>query len=152
MSTITLGRRFEAENFVTLRKKMNQLELQQTVISMGNQFKEQVLPGSEYIITTTFSAEIVKGEQIVDTEILIPLKEEIKVEAPFVFKGKIKIEHALYTKLEEDISQVGSLMEQVNSYVIDNKLTPITSAYIIQSKQGNGVGIEVYLGLSPNVL
>jgi hypothetical protein len=152
MSTITLGKRFEAENFVSLRKKVNQLELQQVIMGMASQFKEHNLTENEYLITTTFSVEIINGEQIMDVEVLLPLKEAIKVEAPFVFKDKIRIENALYSKLEEDISQLNSHLEKVNSYIVENRLQPITSAYLIQSKQGSSVGIEVYIGLSPNIL
>lgn len=151
MSSIELDKRFDESNFISLRGKFNDVELQNTIMKMTNEFKEY-LSEKEYLITTTFSAEVISGSHVLDVEILIPVKEKVEVNEPYIFKPRIKIENALYSKLEEDLSQLNHLLDSINNYVIDNKLQPITTAYIVQSKVENSIDIEVYLGLSENIL
>lgn len=151
MSKIILGKRFEKERFISIRKKLDQMELQNLITETTNQYKDY-LSDDKYLITTTFSVEVIGGKEIMDVEVLIPLREELNLQEPYLYKDKIRIENSLYVKLEEDVSRLNNVLANINTYIIENKLQPITTAYIVQSMNNTGVEIEIYLGLSNNLL
>ncbi|MDD4113276.1 MAG: hypothetical protein PHC56_09650 [Herbinix sp.] len=117
----------------------------------ARQFKDYMINNGETIITTTKAVEIVDSEQILDVEILLPVSYRIPCNEPFVFKEKIKIVNALYVR-EDDITKLQDTMNYMNKYILDNKLQPITSAYLVQSKQDNKMITDIYIGINPNVL
>lgn len=148
---IILNQSFEIDNLITQSGQFTIIDFQKALMNISKEYKDYVLNNGEYIITTTRSIEIIDGEQLMDTEILLPANCRIQVEKPYIFKNKIKIANALYSKVE-DIAKLQDKLNEVNQYVIDNKFQPITSAYLVQTKQENKPIIEIYVGLNPNIL
>lgn len=114
-------------------------------------YEEYADSSNECMITTTRAVEIVDGKQILDVEVLLPISYRIPIEQPYVFKEKIKITNALYAKVEQ-VEKLNEAMNEVNQYIVSNGLLPVTAAYIIQTKEGDKLIAEIYIGLSPNVL
>ena len=84
-------------------------------------------------------------------EILIPVSYRIPCNEPYEFKERIKIVNAIYVA-EDDITKLQDTMNQMNQYIFDNKLQPITSAYLVQTKQDNKMITGIYIGINPNIL
>lgn len=146
-----LQQTYEISNLVSLSNKYIVNEFQTALFGLVNNYKDYAPNNGECIITTTKSIEEINSEQVIDVEILLPVSYRIPVEEPYIFKKNIKITNALYTKVE-DVIKIQEALNEVNQYIIDNTLQPITSAYLVQTKQDNKTFIEIYVGLNPNIL
>lgn len=148
---ILLNQEFEINNVISQSGEFSTDEFQKIIQDMIMKYKDYADNSNEYMITTTKAVEIVEGKQILDVEVLLPISYRIPVENLYVFKEKIKITNALYTKVEQ-VEKINEAMNEVNQYILSNGLQPITSAYIIQSKQEDRLMSEIYIGLNPNIL
>lgn len=148
---ILLEKKYEESNLIAISGKYNLNSFNQLVQDTLRIFKPYSKYSQEYIITTTKSLEVVNNEQIIDVEILFPISHRIQVQEPYIFKEQIRITNALYLKLD-DIAKLQDAMNKINQYVIEKKLQPITSAYLVQSMEEGKPAIEIYMGISPNVL
>ena len=126
-------------------------EFQKVIQNMIINYKDYADSTNECLITTTKTVENLEGKQILDVEVLLPILYRIPIENPYVFKDKIKITNALYTKVEQ-VEKINEAMNKVNQYILSNGLQPITPAYIVQTKQGGRQTAEIYIGLNPNIL
>jgi hypothetical protein len=142
---------YEMDNLVSLAGRFTVKEFQQALMNMGNSFKDYSAFNGEYVITTTKSLEVIGGEQIMDVEILLPISYRMPVDEPYLVKSKIKLTNSLYAKVS-DITQLQESLNQVNQYILTNQLQPITSAYLVQTKQDNKPCIEIYIGINPNMI
>lgn len=148
---ILLNQEFEVNNLVSQSAKFSTDEFQKVIQDMIINYKDYAESSNECIITTTKTIEIVEGKQILDVEVLIPIAYRIPIENPYVFKEKIKLRNALYAKVEQ-VEKLNEAMNEINQYILSNGLQPITSAYIIQTKQEDRPIAEIYIGLNPNIL
>lgn len=148
---ILLEQSYEIENVISRSGKFTTAEFQGALMETVKEFKEYATNKGESVITTTRSVEVVDNQQILDVEILFPVNYKVTCKEPYEFKNKIKIANALYTK-EDDISKLLDTLNQINQYILDNKLQPITSAYLVQSNQNNKAITDIYIGINPNIL
>lgn len=148
---ILLNQEFEVNNLVSQSAKFSTDEFQKVIQDMIINYKDYAESSNECIITTTKTIEIVEGKQILDVEVLIPIAYRIPIENPYVFKEKIKLRNALYAKVEQ-VEKLNEAMNEINQYILSNGFQPITSAYIIQTKQEDRPIAEIYIGLNPNIL
>ncbi len=148
---ILLNKEIEVNNLISQSGKFSMDEFQKVIQDMIMNYKDYADSSNEYMITTTKVLEIVEGKQILDVEVLLPISYRISVEKPYIFKEKIKITNALYAKVE-NVDNINEAMNEVNQYIVSNGLQPITSAYVIQTKQEDRPMAEIYIGLNPNIL
>ena len=148
---IILNQEYEIDNLITRVGRFNVMDFQQALMNLVNSYKDYAANNGEYVITTTKSLEVVNGEQIMDVEILLPVSYRVPTDDPYVFKSKIKLSNALYAKIT-DPALLQDALNQVNQYILENKLQPVTSAYLVQTKQDNKPSIEIYIGMNPNIL
>ena len=146
---ILKGQSYEIENLVSRSGKFTTNELQTIEIELLNTFKNNAIHNGEYIITTTRAVE--DEGRIMDVEILLPMNGSVKVKEPYTFKKRIKIVNALYMKLA-DIKLLQEAINEINGYIMGHKLQPVTSAYIVQSKEKGIPCTEIYIGISTNIL
>jgi hypothetical protein len=77
---------YKMENVLSIRKKMTQQEIQQTLADMGNVIKSLGANKNGSLVTTTYGVEQTAAGPILDMEILIPLDKEVTVQDPYIFK------------------------------------------------------------------
>lgn len=142
---------YEINNLVTQSGRFSAAEFQKALVEMVNVYKDFAVENGEFMITTTKSLEVIYGEQIMEVEFLLPVSYRIPVGEPYTFKNKLKLSNCLYAKVT-DLTQLQETLNMVNQYILDNKMQPITSAYLVQTKQDNKPCIEVYIGINPNSL
>lgn len=147
---ILLQKTYEESNLVTISGKYNVNTFNQLVQDTITVFKPYAKNNKKCVATTTKSIEVINNEHIIDVEILLPVSSNIKVEEPYVYKEQIKITNALYLKVD-DITKVQEAMEQINQFVIKEKLQPITTAYLVQTVEEEKPIIEIYMGINPNI-
>ena len=89
-----------------------------------------------------------------DMEILIPIDKEIKVPANYRFNKKFLLTNALMIKHYGNPTYIESTTMLLNKYIKDHNLDPITTAYNVmpQQKSPTQMSIDIYIGISPNLL
>lgn len=142
---------YEINNLVTKSGKYKVSEFQKALVDMVNTFKDFSIANGDYMITATKAVEVIDGEQVMDIELLMPVSYRMPVDEPYAFKNKLKLTNALYIKLT-DITKLQDTLNMMNQHIIDQKLQPVTAAYLVQTKQENQPCVEVYIGINPNVL
>jgi hypothetical protein len=147
--SILLEQTYETQNVISRSGKYTVAKFQELLFETAQKFKDYVV--NETVITTTKAIETIDNEQILDVEILLPVNYRISCSEPYVFKSKIKIANALYVR-EDDVTKLQGTLNQMNQYIFENKLQPITSAYLVQSKENNKVITDIYIGINPNIL
>lgn len=148
---ILLSRNYEINNLITRSGRFSSIEFPQIVDDLINEYKEYAINNGELIISTTKSIEIIDQMQILDVEVLLPVLYKLPVKTPYSYKSSIKLYNALYAKIN-DISKLQDAILETNQYIVKNNYQPITSAYLIQSKQNNNPCVEIYIGLNPNII
>ncbi len=152
MAEIRQGETLEMENLLSFRGKIRQQELER----VGNDLELQVkMSGAErvgYPITVTYSME---GE-LIDVEVLLPISKRIPSTGKYVFKEKLLITNALMVKHVGNPAGLQAVCNELNNYIMENKLMPITVGYNVTRKvdmiNPNNTEIDVYVGISPNIL
>ncbi len=148
---ILLNQKLEIDNLISQSGRFSTDEFQNVIKDIIMRFKDYADSSKECMITMTKAVEIIEGKQILDVEALLPISYRIPIENPYVFKEKIKIANALYIKVEQ-VEKINDAMNEVNQYILSNRLQPITAAYIVQTKQEGRQIAEIYIGLNPNIL
>jgi hypothetical protein len=148
---ILLNKEIEINNLVSRSGEFSTEEFQKVIQDMIKNYKDYADDSNECIITTTKTMKIVEGKQILDVEILIPILYRIHVDEPYEFKERVKINNALYVKIEQ-VEKINEAINEVNEYILFNGLQPVTSAYLVQTKQKDKTIVEIYIGLNINIL
>lgn len=148
---IILNQAYEMNNLISLSGRFNVTQFQKEIMSITNTFKDYSPNSGEYLITTTKAIENVDGEQIMEVEVLLPVNYRVPVAEPYGYKSKIKITNALYMKVD-DITRLQDSLNMVNQYILEHQLQPITSAYLVQTKQEDKPCVEIYIGMNPNMI
>jgi len=113
------------------------------------------------MITTTFKVEVVDGEQIMDTEILMPIDKKIDLPEKYNFKELFALFHlknslyTSYTRHKGNPAELQETYEQLNQYAVDNDLKQITSGYNVYVNEGKDhedMIVDIYIGIDQNVL
>lgn len=152
MIEILSGQMLEIDNLFSYRGKIKSAELEE----IGKKMEEKVnLAGAKRIgmpITVTYGVE----NDTMEIEILLPIDRKISSTIEFCYKEKIKIVNALVAKHKGNPMKFQNTCNELNQYIAENKLVPITAGYNV-TKKTNPIDIEdteidVYVGISPNIL
>jgi|LSQX01.3.fsa_nt_gb hypothetical protein len=76
---IEQGRELKYDNVLSLRKKILQNEINKEIQKFGLYLKDNLLKKAGPVVTATFSAEVVNGQQVFDMEIIIPVDMLIRI-------------------------------------------------------------------------
>ena len=153
--TINEKKELRLANLVSIRRKMSQRELAEEVQNMKTMITDSGVKAGD-LVTATFTAETnEKGEVIMDVEILCPVDKEISVMQPYKYKKEIYIINALMAEFSGAASDVATVYNEINKYIMEHKLQPVTAAYTVNKNmvnEGNRADIAVYVGINPNIL
>ena len=146
------------ENLLSLRKKVTQEELNGQMMKIGQFLKEKDLKKSGPIINTTFAVEMKDNKQILDTELLIPIDREIELPAEYTLKKVFHLVNAICIRHTGNPMTLQNTYNELNRFLAENKLQPITSAYnitvndVTDPAKIDEVIIDVYIGVNPNIV
>jgi SPX domain protein involved in polyphosphate accumulation len=148
---ILLNQEFRTENLVCQSGKFSTDEFQKVIQDIVMKYRDYTDSSNECFITTTKTAEFIEGRQIIDVEVLLPISYRIPIEKPYSYKDEIKITNALYAKIEQ-VEKLHEALNEINEYIVSKGLQPVTSAYLVQTKQMDKAITEIYIGINPNIL
>lgn len=84
-----------------------------------------------------------------DMEILIPCNKEIKLEPPFSFEKKRRMEKCLLIRYEGYINYIQNEIEEINQYFADASLKAISKAHYVAKETNNIIDskaeIDIYI-------
>jgi len=154
--TINEKKELRLANLVSIRRKMSQRELTEEVKNVKELISHSGHKAGD-LVTATFAAEKnEKGEVIMDVEILCPVDNEISVMQPYILKKELYITNALMSEFSGPASGISSVYNEINKYIMDHNLQPVTAAYTVNkfgsAANGSKADIAVYVGINPNVL
>ena len=152
MIEIIENQTLEVENLLSFRGNVTQAEM----ATIGSEMEETVnragakRTGSP--ITATYGVE---GETV-DVELLLPIDKKIESIGNYTYKEKLKIVNAVVAKYVGNPTGLQNACNELNQYIIEHKLVPITVGYNVTKKINpmnmEETEIDVYVGISPNIL
>lgn len=152
MAEILKNQLLEIENILSFRGKVSITDIEQ----LGKEMEKKVNEfGAKRIgnpITATYGIE----GNLMDIEILLPIDRKIENSDKYIYKEKVKIVNALVAKHHGNPAELQNTCNELNQYIMENRLTPITVGYNVTRKVNpadiQDTEIDVYVGISPNIL
>lgn len=148
----------EMKNVLSVRKKMDKNEHKRVSLEITELLKESGADKVGPPVTATYSVEGGPKEPIIDCEILIPLNKIIEVPQGFVFKDRFLLVNAVKVTHTGDPSNIHKTLDELNHYVLEHRLLPISVAYNVATKEPesvfdiNNTEIDIYVSVSPNIV
>ena len=103
-------------------------------------------------ITVTYAVE----GNMIDLELIMPINKIIDSTDKFIFKSQLKIVNAVLAAYRGHPSGLQGACNQLNQYIIEHELQPITMGYNVTKKTDRinpeNTEIDIYVGISPNIL
>lgn len=89
-----------------------------------------------------------KGEL---TEFIIPVDRSFTGTQHYLYKSEFKLVNAVKIRHFGEISDISRKMSELNAYIEENFLMPLTSPYVIVQDIEHSV-FDVYIGIDENIL
>ena len=152
MLEIKENQELNVANVLSYKGKVKQAELENVGKEMESYIQKA---GAKRVGNPTTATYAVEGDMI-DIELLMPIDRSIDSTDKFVFKNQIKIVNAVVACYKGHPMGLQEACNQVNQYIVEHKLQPITVGYNVTKKTDmlspENTEIDVYVGISPNVL
>lgn len=139
-------------NLLSYRGKVNQINLE----NVGKEMEIYIKNAGAQRVGNPTTATYLVEDDIIDIELLIPIDKKIDSTDKFIFKDQIKIVNAVVACYKGHSRGVQEVCNQLNEYIMEHKLQPITVGYNVTRKMDmlrpENTEIDVYVGISPNIL
>lgn len=148
----------EMYNVLSYRGKMTQQQMNVKSQEISKLIELSGAHKNGFVATSTFSIEQAADGALMDVEILVPLDREIAVPAGYMWKPRFLLTNALMVRHVGNLSLLGAAVNELNAYILEHKLVPISTGYNVTVKEAKTpleleqMEIEVYVGISPNIL
>lgn len=152
MSEIFENQKLEIEHLLSFRGKVTNDELEAIGRDMESAIQEAGARRNGYPVTATYGIE---GNKM-DVELLIPIDRSMSDTSKYHYKKQLKIVNAVVAKHIGNPTYLQQTCNELNQYIMDNGLTPITVGYSVP-QQVNATEMDksivnMYVGISPNVV
>lgn len=154
---ILYGQELRFENLISLRKKLPQKDLNSELAKLHQFLIDNGAKKSGPIITATFNIEQAI-DPIMDMEILIPIDKQIEGQDKYKFKKELLLTNAVKATHKGNPSTLQNTYNEINMFIQQNNLQPITSAYSVTIKDVKDISeidnfeMNIYVGINPNKL
>ena len=152
MLEIKENQELNVANVLSYKGKVKQAELENVGKEMESYIQKA---GAKRVGNPTTATYAVEGDMI-DIELLMPIDRSIDSTDKFVFKNQIKIVNAVVACYKGHPMGLQEACNQVNQYIVEHKLQPITVGYNVTKKPDmlspENTEIDVYVGIIPNIL
>lgn len=148
----------EMENVLSFRAQMTQQELAAKSQEIERILTESGAKKAAPVVTTTYAVEQEPMGLVMDVELLLPLDRKISVPEGYVWKPYFLLTNAVKLHHMGHPSQLQNSINELNAYIQEHRLVPITSGYNVTVKEAktllelDTMEVDVYVGISPNVL
>lgn len=125
MIEIKENQELKFNNLLSFRGKMRQSELENIGRDMELKINEKGAKRVSYPVMATYGVD---GE-FIDTEVLVPIDQEIENTGNYIFKKEIKIVNAVMLSYTGNPVGLQSACNEFNQYIEKKRLQPITVGY-----------------------
>ena len=152
MLEIRENQELKYDNVLSFRGKLKQTELEQICRDMESKASGAGARKVANPITAIFGVE----NDLLDTELLIPLDKPVPCMDRYVFKDKFKIVNAVEAQYKGHPAGLQGACNELNGYISNKKMQPITVGYNVTRHMDpihiENTEVSVYVGVSPNIL
>lgn len=131
MLEIKENQELNVANVLSYKGKVKQAELENVGKEMESYIQKA---GAKRVGNPTTATYAVEGDMI-DIELLMPIDKSIDSTDKFVFKNQIKIVNAVVACYKGHPMGLQEACNQVNQYIVEHKLQPITVGYNVTKKR-----------------
>lgn len=145
----------ELENLISFRGKVRQREMSLLIRQMVECAEAQQAKVGENLISATYQVEFVDGEKVAEVELMLPVEGKITDRGDFTCKPRFFLKDAVKMEYQGPSSGFATVFEEMKQYIEKKGYVPITVGYIVSvlnNKKEDEVDMEVYMGVSANVL
>lgn len=149
-----VGKELKFENVASFRKKMKHSEIETEVTQFVNYLKESGAQKKGPMISATFAAEEVNGEQVLDMEFMVPIDRNFELEHGYILKEIFKLVNASYTRYIGKPLNIESTYINLIAFLQQNNYEQITAVYNVNIKESvvEDCIIDLYVGINPSIL
>lgn len=130
--------------------------LQDEIYKLKNIIETKDIKKNGPLITSTFSSEVLNGEQFVDIELLIPINSsEINLPSEYNFKKVFHLVNALHLRYEgiPTEKEITNCYNMIQNYIIEHNLQAVSNVYNVDNndfefKKNSLPIIDMYIGIS----
>ncbi len=156
MSSIKTGVNIKFENLLSIRKKIDQRDVDKEIMKIKSFFIESGINKNGPLISATFGIENVNDCPIIDIQILVPMDKKTELPDEYTFKDVFYLENAVFSKHTGNPAMIQHTYDQMLEFIRNNRLQQITAAYNVQTKEiSNSIddfSVDIYIGVSANIL
>jgi len=155
MSNIMENQQLEVHNLISLRGKMRQEEIPGAMQKLKAYADAQGVKPVGGPISVTFAVEQTAEGLLTDTELLMPVDGKTSDNEEIIWKDRLFITNAVLLKYAGSPAMFQNACNELNTYIEEKGYTPITAGYTVTKgvdQLSGTMEMEVYVGLSPNVL
>lgn len=145
----------DVRGLLSFRGKVKQDGLPEIMKSMKEYVEAQGVRVTDGPISVTYAVEASPEGMVSDTEILLPISGKVEANGTFAWKERLYITNAVKLMYAGTPELFQAACEEMNAYVQEKQYVPITAGYVVTKgiDQLTGlISMEVYMGISPNIL
>jgi hypothetical protein len=145
-------------NVLSYRKRAAAAGFQAELARIGKYVEDSGYTKTGPTVTVTFAAEVENGIQMLDMEALIPLDKPFAPPEGCTCKPEFLLTNAVTIRHVGNPARLEKTANELLAYIQQKSLQPITPAYNITVKEAKvpleveEMVVDVYIGISPNVL
>ncbi|UJF34225.1 DUF5085 family protein [Paenibacillus hexagrammi] len=136
---IEQGKQLQFHNVASFRKKMRQQDVQRELEAFMQMLKHRGLSKNGPMITATYGAELVNGEQWIDMEFLLPVSGSFEPLDCYQFRSEFSIVSALYTRHTGGHMDIHQTYAKLVDFIQVNQLNPIRVSYHVSVNENDMV-------------
>lgn len=155
MNTILEHQQLEMKNLISFRGKVLQEEIPAVMQKMKAYADEQGVKPAGGPVSVTFAVEQTPEGVSTDMELMMPVDDRVSGNEEFTWKERLLLTNAVMLHYTGTPALFQDACNELNAYIQGKKQAPITAGYTVtkSADQLSGmVEMEVYVGLSPNIL
>jgi effector-binding domain-containing protein len=155
---IEKGKELRLENLLSLRKKLTQEEVNIELDKISKFLDEKGIKKNGSLVTATFGIESQSGHPTLDIELLLPMDKKVELPPEYKLKEVFHLVNAVYARHTGNPNLLQNTYNEMLSYIQENKLQQLTVGYNVQVNELihvqsiDQLAIDVYIGVSPNIL
>jgi hypothetical protein len=142
-------------NLLSVRRQVLQTEIPPLIEKLVQYMTANGAQKTGYLISSTFAVD--QATKRMDSGFYLPIDREIPSTAEFIFKPHLYLINCLLLKYKGHPQGLQPAMEQLNSFVLERKLTPISTVFsanqneIKRQEDFDQFEVHVYVSISPNI-